>query len=137
MSMGSDIEEDGWRAWLEWDSRRCWFAALASVLSPGWTSRSWRTRRSLRANVLEQISHANGFSFVCVLQAGGSIGAEEMRAEEMRYLMCLCRCSSRANKRWQCGHGSVFVLVADAFLLTRAPFVDWEASIAKFSSLNY
>jgi hypothetical protein len=47
--------------------------------------------------------------------------------------MCLCRCSSLANKRWQCGHGSVFVLVADAFLLTREPFVDCEASIAKLA----
>src|SRR6266516_1528436 len=47
--------------------------------------------------------------------------------------MCLCRCSSLANKRWQCGHGSVFVLVADAFLLTREPFADWEASIAKLA----
>jgi hypothetical protein len=47
--------------------------------------------------------------------------------------MCLCRCSSLANRRWQWGHGSVFVLVAEAFRLTRDPFVDWEASIAKLA----
>ena len=47
--------------------------------------------------------------------------------------MCRCRCSSLAKRRWQWGHGSVFVLVADAFLLTRDPLVDWEASIAKLA----
>jgi hypothetical protein len=51
----------------------------------------------------------------------------------MGYLMWRCRCSSLAKRRWQCGHGSVFVLVAEAFLLTRDPLVDWEASIAKLA----
>ena len=47
--------------------------------------------------------------------------------------MCRCRCSSLANRRWQCGHGNVLVLVAEAFLLTRDPLVDWEFSIAKLA----
>lgn len=47
--------------------------------------------------------------------------------------MWRCRCSRRAKRRWQCGHGSVLVLVAEAFLLTRDPLVDWEASIAQLA----
>src|SRR3954452_129698 len=55
-----------------------------------------------------------------VCSGGGvSASAEEMHSfEETGYLMCRCRCSSLANRRWQWGQGSVFVLVAEAFLLT-------------------
>lgn len=44
----------------------CDFRDVLVSSSPGWTSLSWRTRRSLRAKVFEHMSHTKGFSLVWV-----------------------------------------------------------------------